>query len=161
MKNLLFTISLALFTTIAFSQNSVQDLVNKYKGQDDINVISISGNMFKLGSSFIDEDDKDAKVAADIAKQIDEMTIINTQSTAKGKELSKVVEKLIKTNNYEEMMTIDSEGDEVKFYGRIENNVIKEFFILVGENRETTLISMTGNINPKHVSELMKKADIH
>jgi hypothetical protein len=89
------------------------------------------------------------------------MTIINTQSTAKGKELSKVVEKLIKTNNYEEMMTIDSEGDEVKFYGRIENNVIKEFFILVGENRETTLISMTGNINPKHVSELMKKADIH
>lgn len=161
MKNLILTISLALFSTVAFSQNNIQELIQKYKGQDDINVISINGNMFKMGSNFIDEKDEESKMAKDIASKIDEMIIINTQSTAKGKELSKIVQKLIKSNNYEEMMTIDSEGDEVKFYGKLKNNVIKEFFILVGENKETTLISMTGNIDPKQVGALMKKADIH
>lgn len=154
-------IGLTLFSTFSFAQNNVQELINQYKGHDDVDVISISGSMFKFGSNFIDEDDKDAKAAKDIANQIDEMNIITTDSSERGNELSEVIQKLIRTKNYEEMMTVDSEGEEVKFYGKIENNIIKEFFILVEENRETTLISMSGNIDPKQVSEVMKKAEIN
>ncbi|MCK5782467.1 MAG: DUF4252 domain-containing protein [Flavobacteriales bacterium] len=161
MKKILFTLSIALFSTLAFSQNNVQELLNKYRGQDDVNIISINGNMFKLGSSFIEETDKESKVAKEIASQIDELNIINTQTKSKGLELSKSVNKLIRTNNYEELMTINSEGEEVKFYGKVKNEKIEEFFILVGEDEETTLISMRGKIDSKQISTLLKKTNFN
>jgi len=45
MKSFILSMSLVLFSTIAFSQNNVEELVRKYKGHDDVNVVRISGSL--------------------------------------------------------------------------------------------------------------------
>ena len=161
MKNFILTISIALFSTFAFSQNNVEQLVQKYKGHDDVNVVRISGSLLKMGSSFVDEDD-DTKAAKSIIDQIDEMIIVNTNSISKGREIRKFAEKQVDRGNYEEMMMVDSDGEEITFFGRVKNKKITELFIIVGEKAdETTLISMSGKIDPKSVYTLLQKTGMN
>ena len=158
MKNFIITISLALFSTMAFSQSNVEQFIKKYQGQDDVNVVTISGSILKMGSSFIDPNDKEAMAAKEIIDQVDQMIIVNTNSVSKGKEIRKFADKQVDKGNYEEMMMVDSEGEEITFFGKVKNNKITELFIIVGEkSNETTLISMSGKIDPKSVYVLLQK----
>jgi len=59
------------------------------------------------------------------------------------------------------MMMVDSDGEEIKFFGRVKNNKIVELFIIIGEEEDqTTIISMSGTIDPKSVIKLMEKAGV-
>ena len=162
MKNFILTMSLALFSTIAFSQNSVSELIQKYKGNDEVNIVTISGSLLRMGSSFIDTNDSETKVAKSIIDQVDEMIIINTNSISKGKEIRKFVKKQVDKGNYEEMMMVDSDGEEITFYGKVRKKKIVELFIIVGEKAEdTVLISMSGNINPESVVQLLQNTGLN
>ena len=162
MKNFILTISLALFSTIAFSQNNVQQLVQKFKGHDDVNVVTISGSLLKMGSSFVEVDDEEGKAAKNIIDQVDEMIIVNTSSVSKGRDIRKFAEKQVDRGNYEEMMMVDSDGEEITFFGKVKNKKITELFIIVGEKSdETTLISMSGKIDPKSVYTLLQKTGMN
>ncbi len=162
MKSFILTISLALFSTIAFSQNSVSELIQKYKGNDDVNIVTISGSILKMGSSFVDEEDADSKAVVKVIDQVDEMIIVNTSSVSKGREIRKFADKQVDKGNFEEMMMVDSEGEEITFYGRVRNKVITELFIIVGEKSDkTVLISMSGKIDPKSVAQLLQKTGMN
>ncbi|MCK5906642.1 MAG: DUF4252 domain-containing protein [Flavobacteriales bacterium] len=162
MKNFILTISLALFSTIAFSQNNVQQLVQQFKGHDDVNVVTISGSLLKMGSSFVESDDEESKAAKNIIDQVDEMIIVNTSSVSKGREIRKFAEKQVDKGNYEEMMMVDSDGEEITFFGKVKNKKITELFIIIGEKSdETTLISMSGSIDPKSVYTLLQKTGMN
>ena len=162
MKNFILTISLTLFSTIAFSQNSVSELVQKYKGNDEVNIVTISGSLLRMGSNFIDTNDSETKTAKNIIDQVDELIIINTNSVSKGREIRKFVKKQVDKGNYEEMMMVDSNGEETTFYGKVRNNKIIELFILVGEKAEdTVVISMSGNIDPESVVQLLQKTRLN
>ena len=160
MKNFILTISIALFSTFAFSQNNVEQLVAKYKGHDDVNVVRISGSLLKMGSSFVSEDD-DTKAAKSVIDQIDELIIVNTNSVSRGKEIRKFAKKQVDKGNYEEMMMVDSGGQEITFFGKVKHKRITELFIIVGEDpRQTTLISMSGKIDPKSVYAILQKTGL-
>ena len=162
MKSFILTISLALFSTIAFSQNSVSELIQKYKGNDDVNIVTISGSLLRMGSSFVDTNDAETKAAKNIIDQVDEMIIVNTSSVAKGKEIRKFAEKQVDRGNFEEMMMVDSDGEEITFYGKVKNKKIIELFIIAGEKAdETVLISMSGKIDPNSVVQLLQKTGIN
>ena len=162
MKNFILTISLALFSTVAFSQNNVEQLVQKFKGHDDVNVVTISGSLLKMGSSFVEVDDEEGKAAKNIIDQVDEMIIVNTSSVSKGRDIRKFAEKQVDKGNYEEMMMVDSDGEEITFFGKVKNKKITELFIIVGEKSdETTLISMSGKIDPKSVYTLLQKTGMN
>lgn len=158
MKSFILTISLALFSTIAFSQNSVTELIKKYKGNDDVNIVTISGSLLRMGTSFVDADDAETKAAKSVIDQVDEMIIVNTSAASKVKEIRKFAEKQVDKGNFEEMMMVDSDGEEIIFYGKVKNNKIEELFIIAGEEKdELVLISMTGTIDPSSVAQLLQK----
>lgn len=162
MKNFILTISLALFSTIAFSQSSVSELIQKYKGNDEVNIVTISGSLLKMGSSFVDANDSETKAAKSIIDQVDEMIIVNTSSVSKGKEIRKFANNQVDRGNFEKMMMVDSEGEEITFYGKVKNNKISEIFIISGESaNETILISMSGSIDPDSVAQLLQKTGVN
>jgi len=162
MKNFILTLGLALFSTVAFSQNSISELIQKYKGNDDVNIVTISGSLLRMGSNFIDTNDSETKAAKSIIDQVDELIIINANSASKGKEIRKFVKKQVSRGKYEEMMMVDSDGEEVTFYGKVKNKKIVELFIIVGEKAEdTVLISMSGKIDPESVNQLLQKTGIN
>jgi len=161
MKKLLLSLIVVLSSTVMFAQSNVNELMDKFRGREDVNVISISGSMFKMGANFIDEKDEEAKMAKSVASQIEQMDIVNTNSEKGSVELRSEVQKLLKKQKYEEMMTVDSEGEKVKFYGILNGEILKEFFIFVEDKREATLISMKGNINPKNIGKLMEKTKVN
>jgi len=161
MKNYILTISLFLFSTLAFSQNSVEQFVKKYKGNDDVNVVTISGSLLKMGAGFVDSEDEQTKAAKNIIDEVDEMIVVNTSSVSKGKEIKKFAKKQVDKGDFEEMMMVDSDGKEINFFGKVKNQKIVELFIIVGDNPEqTTLISMSGNIDPKSVSAILQKTGV-
>ncbi len=158
MKNIILTISLTLFSTIVFSQNNVTELIQKYKGQKDVSIVTISGSILRMGGELIETDDKEGKAAKDILEEVDELIILNTQTISKGKQIRKFANHLVNSGKYEEMTVTDSDGDETTFYGKVKNQVITELFIIVGDNKdETTLISITGKIDPDSVDTLFTK----
>lgn len=162
MKNFILTISLALFSTIAFSQNSVTELIKKYKGNDDVNIVTISGSLLRMGSSFVDSNDAEAVAAMKVIDQVDEMIIVNTSSASKVKEIRKFAEKQVDKGNFEEMMMVDSDGEEIIFYGKVKNNKIEELFIIAGEDKdELVLISITGTIDPSSVAQLLQNTGVN
>jgi len=162
MKNLILTISLALFSTVAFSQNSVSELIQKFKGNDDVNIVTISGSLLRMGSSFVDADDAESKAAKSIIDQVDEMIIVSTNTISKGREIRRFAEKQVDRGNYEEMMMIDSDGEEITFFGKVKNKKIIELFIIVGEkDDEIVLISMSGKIDPNSVVQLLQKTGVN
>ena len=63
--------------------------MDKFRGRDDVNVISISGSMFKMGSEFIEDKDDESKMAKKVASQIDQMDIVNAESKESSEELKK------------------------------------------------------------------------
>ena len=158
MKNIILAISLTLFSTVAFSQNNVSELIQKYKGQKDVSIVTISGNILRFGSEFLEVDDKESKAAKDILEEVDELIILNTQTVSKSNKIRKFANRLVNSGKYEEMTVIDSDGDETTFYGKVKNQVITELFVIVGDNKnETTLISITGKIDPDSVDILLEK----
>ena len=162
MKSFILTISLSLFSIFAFSQSNVEQFVKQYQGHDDVNVITISGSLLKMGTSFVDTKDKEAMAAKTVIDQVDQMIIVNTSSVSKGKEIRKFADKQVDKGNYEEMMMVDSEGKEITFFGKVQKNIITELFIIVGEKpEETILISMSGKIDPKSVYTLLQKTGMN
>lgn len=162
MRNFILTISLALFSTVAFAQNNVSELIQKYKGSDDVNIVTISGSLLRMGSSFVEADDAESKAAKNIIEQVDELIVLNTSSSSRGREIRKFANKLVDRGIYEEMMMVDSEGEETTFYGKVRGNKIIELFIISGEkDDETVLISMSGKIDPNSVAVLLQKTGIN
>jgi signal-transduction protein with cAMP-binding, CBS, and nucleotidyltransferase domain len=162
MRNFILTISLALFSTVAFAQNNVSELIQKYKGNDDVNIVTISGSLLRMGSNFVEADDKESKAAKNIIDQVDELIILNTSSISSGREIRKFANKLVDRGVYEEMMMVDSQGEETTFYGKVRGNKIIELFIITGKNEdETVLISMSGKIDPDSVAVLLQKTGVN
>jgi hypothetical protein len=158
MKKSILVILLSIVSIGAFAQNNIDDLFESYKGQTDVNFITINSSLLQIGALMIgDDQDEDAQIAKKMAEQLTGIRLINTETKDKGRDLEKKVNQLVKGKNYEEMMTIDSDDANVKFYGKMKGETISEMFFFVEDKGEYTLISMSGNINPKDVGHFMKK----
>jgi Icc-related predicted phosphoesterase len=158
MKNLLTTIIFTFLSTVSYSQNNVSELIQNFKEQADVNILTISGDLLRLGGNLVDANEEDSKDAKNLLNQVDELIIMNTSSEKKGEEIKKLAKKLVNKNDYEEMMMIDSDGEKINFFGKVKNKKIIELFIIVGSNQEQTiLISMSGLIDPDSVYSILKK----
>ena len=159
MKNFILTIGLAIFSTIAFSQNTVSELINKFNGSDDVKIVTISGDLLKMSSSPIDTNE--SKSVKNLIDQVDEMVIINTKTASKKKEIRDFVNNLVNNGNYKKNRTAGSSGKEITFYSKTKNKKIVELIMLIGKKAEDTmLISMSGKIDPETVVQLLQKTGL-
>jgi len=156
--------SLILYFFVSISLLHAQNAIDKYYGQyaDDPEFTSvvISSKMFELFAK-IDVDDPENKEVVDAMSDLKGIKILTFESdeNASNKiDYQDAIKQIGK--EYEMLMSVDSEGEKVRFFILEEGEIIKELFMVVGGQGKLFLMSLVGNIDLDKMSKLSKSMDV-
>ena len=160
MKKLTIALVAILAMAMPSQMNAQNDAITKYfeKYMDDENftVVYVSGKMFEMFAKIApaDEDMEDIKA---VIKDLKGLRILVNEE--EGQKYYKEAIKKINTNEYEELMTIRSDGDNVKFMVKEKGDIIEELLLIVGGD-EFVLMSFVGKIDLAKIAKLSESIDM-
>lgn len=167
MKNFLITSIVALIFTATYAQTEF----DKFENIDDVKVVIMNKNMFKMLSSFkgIASDDPEAQEFMELASNLEHLRIFSTSNQKVAAEMENSVNKYLNSNKLQEMMRVKENNSNIKFYvrpGKTEN-LVQELLMFIntkkGANTDTTetvILSITGLIDLNKISSLTEKMNI-
>lgn len=161
---LLVIILMALMPSVSKAQSAIDGLYEKYAGKTNFTSINISPEMFNMMSGFSMNDSSQKAVAAQNAiKQIKslKMLVYEPKDSIKALNFYHVIKRMVPTNGFKDLMTVDSHGSNLKFLARQDKNgKIHELLMIVRGSDETMIMSLTGLIDMKTISEISKSMNI-
>lgn len=158
MKNLLILL-FSLFTGSLVAQaDAVTKFFKSYVDDDRFSTVYISPKMFQLVSK-IKINDMDADLQQ-LLKNIQGLHILSTHVSPKT--FYKEAVSKINTKEYEELMKVRDEGEDVLFLTKTDatGNKITELLMLVGGEDEFSLISFVGDLDLEKIGRLGKSLNI-
>ena len=151
MKVKIFLISVCLFCTCTvLAQNK---LFEKYANMDDVTSIYISKAMFQMISD-LSKTTKGINFA-DMENKIESLQIITCEKRDKIKQMQKEFAQLV-SKQYQELMRITDNEEDIKFYADMQESKIKELILLSEEKDSFTVIRLVGNIDLQDVLNFKK-----
>lgn len=154
MKKISFIILISVFPLLVFSQNrSVDELFDKYSGKEGFTTVYVSKNLFKMAGK-MDLDDPDVEGLVD---ELETIKILATDSEFLNQGKINFYDEIMRelpVNEYEELLVVKEKDQDVKFLSKEKNGVIVELLLVVGGKDDNALISISGNIDLKHISKL-------
>ena len=158
----LTVIAMTLVTSIS-AQTAIDDLYQKYAGEKGFTSINISPEMFGFLSSLdMNDSSEQAKEAQDVVDQLSGLKMLVYEPEGESNEaFLKEVRSLTKSNGYSEMMSVDSEDEIVKFLAKKgPDGKVLELLMIVLDDEEAVIMSMTGNLDMKSIQQISKSLDI-
>jgi hypothetical protein len=149
-------ITLTLFT---MGQNSAVDKVfDKYSGKEGYTTVYISSFMFNMLNSLETDDPEfdEFKKATSGIKSIKILTQDGGESEAFGAELLEMLPR----SEYQEMMVVKDQDEDVLFLAREENGKITEFLLIVSGGGEDALIVIQGDIDLESIASIASGLDM-
>ncbi len=154
MKKLVLILLVALVPALTFAQNSaVEKLFAKYGGQDGFTTVSINGNLIKMIAQMSDDEEMDALNGITTIK-------ILAQEDARASNFYDEVMGDLKRSNYEELMTVNSDDEDVIFLVKKDGDIISEFLLVVGGEDENALIYIGGKLKMSDLASLGKNMNL-
>lgn len=154
-------VAICTFAIMPQQAQAQQDAISKYFEQyvDDENftVVYISSKMFEMLAQ-LDLEDEDADEVVQVMKDLKGLRILVRDEG--GKPFYDEAIKKINFNEYEELMTVRSDGENVKFVVKEDGDKITELLMLVGGKDNFVLMSFTGIIDLQKISSLAEDVDI-
>jgi hypothetical protein len=156
----------------AYAQNVMDNLFDKYNGKEGFTSVNISSEMFNMmGSIQINNGEKDKdlekiKDMKDFASKLTGLKVLTTNkkddegNAARADAFYKEVMGFMPKNIYRELMEVNDEGQKVNFYVKRTGSKVSELVVVVKEKKETSLISLTGDIDLNKVAEFSKDMNI-
>ena len=149
-----------MFTLLTMGQTSAVDKVfDKYSGKEGYTTVYISSFMFNMLNSLETDDpefDEFKKATAGI-KSIKILTQDGGDSEAFGKELLEMLPR----SEYQEMMVVKDQDEDVLFLAREEGGKITEFLLIVsGGDGEDVLIAIQGDIDLESIASIAAGLDM-
>ncbi|NOX46485.1 MAG: DUF4252 domain-containing protein [Chlorobi bacterium] len=169
MKTILRNTTLAILSIlfVPFQVNAqdgaVNNLFEKYSGADGFNSVDVSKGLFQLFAD-IESDDEDFEELQKALDGIEKMQLLQ-YSLENGKQETmdnfySDIEKSIPFKEYDELMVIKESDAKINFYSRSERGIISELMMVVNGKDEVVLMSLTGNIDLKHIAKLGSKMNL-
>lgn len=162
MKKLIFLLTLCLASTCLWAQQSPLDpFFNKYEPDTSFTIINISPKMFNLFSRVnLQTNDEDAQQILDVAEKLSGLRIITKENAHNAMQLFHEANTLL-SKKYDELMTVRSHGNDVKFLIKQDKNgIIHELVMLIGGDSKFFAMSLTGNINLNEISKVAGNMNI-
>lgn len=139
-----------------------------YEGQKDVTSVVVTKNMFKLLAQIdIESDDPEVQEYMEMVNSLDNMKVFITENKEVGARMkTDVLNYVSAASGLDELMRVNSEGKNVKFYskqGSDENHVSELLMFLDGEmdgKEGTVVMTITGNIDLKQISKLTKQMNV-
>ncbi len=151
-------------TIMAQQKTVIDDIYNKYAGKDGFTSINISPDMFQmLASMNMGDSSKDAKEAQNAIKQLKgmKMLVYEPKDSNQVFDFYKELKNKIPSNKFKEIMTVDAQDGKVRFLvNQNKNGKIKEFLMFVSGKHESLVMSLSGSIDMKTISEIGKSVDM-
>ncbi len=150
-----------LATPLVAQGDAISKYFDQYVDDEKFSMVYISPKMFNLIAKLdIDElEDEEAEIIMDMVSDLRGLRVLTTEHNP-GKYYKEAISK-INTSEYELLMSVRDEDENVRFLVKDEGNVINELLLLVGGDDEFILVSFLGKIDLDKISELSKVIDIN
>ncbi len=159
MKRIIISGVAIIFALTVFGQKSAVDKVfDKYSGQEGYTTVYISSFMFKLLSQ-LDVDDPEYNEFKKATAGINSIKIL-TQDGGNSEAFGKELLEMLPRDEYQEMMVVKDQEEEVLFLAREEGGKITEFLLIVSGDGDDALIAITGDIDLESISSIASGMDI-
>lgn len=146
--------------TLLHAQNAIDKYYAEYAEDPEFTTVVISSKMFELFAK-IDVDDPDNKEIVDAMRDLKGIKILTLESdenATNNVDYQDAIRQIGK--EYEMLMSVDSEGEKVRFFILEEGDMIKELFMVVGGQGKLFLMSLVGDIDLDKISKLSKSMDV-
>ena len=162
----LFTLLLS-FCVMSFGQaDAISKYFEKYVDNEDFTVVFISPKMFEMISmleieNMVDEDDVediDLKEVREMIGNIKGLRVLETEKNPLG--YFKEAVNTINTKDYDLLVSVRDEGENVRIWTKTTGEVVNELFLLVGGEDEFVMLSFIGDIDLKKISKLAKTMNV-
>lgn len=155
MKKLTLLLLVALVPALSFAQNSaVEKLFAKYGGQDGFTTVTINSGLLKMAAEMSDDQD-----GAEVLNNIHTVKILAQESGVADNFYEEVMGEL-KRDAYEELMTVNSDDEDVIFLIKRAGEKIVEFLLVVGGQDDNTIIYIGGDLLMKDLAKLSNSMNI-
>ncbi|MDA0883269.1 MAG: DUF4252 domain-containing protein [Bacteroidetes bacterium] len=156
-KNILLAAAM-MMSFAAFSQDVIERYFKEMNNDEQVTKVSISSKMFEL-FMHIDSEEESEKELLETVSKLKGMKILIKEEVANGEQLYKSAIK--KPNaDYEVLMTVEDDDEDLTFFIREENGVIAELVMIAGGKDNFVLLSLIGEIDLNQISKLSKSMNI-
>lgn len=166
MKNLIAKmtfIALFVFPLMLNAQNSsLENLYEKYTGEDGVTSVNISKEMFQLLMAFDAGNNEDAEAVQEVIENLNGLKILKYDARRGGElnSFKKEVFDLLDRKNFKELMVVHEQGQKIDFMIRKNGKDIIELLLITNEDEELAVISFFGIIDLNAISKLSQNVQI-
>ncbi len=157
-----FVALFGMIGTMNAQSDAITSYFEQYMEDERFTVVYISPKMFQILGKLDIEDlqDEEAQAIMEVVSDLQGLHVLTTEETPK-KFYDEAISKF-NTNEYEVLMRVRDEGENVHFYTKKggSSDVINELLLLVGGEDEFVMVSFLGLIDINEISKLAKKLDV-
>ncbi len=167
MKKLtIIALALCMGQMIFAQTESIDRLVRKMKRANreceriDVN---IPGWLVRVGTNFVDEDDLDGVDIKKISRKISHLRIVTIEDThTSDKADFQTFMTDIRKEGFDELMTVRSDGDNVRILMQESKDFIRHFVVLVSEKQgDFVMVSVEGKFTMDDINSVIDSSDIN
>ncbi len=157
MKKIIPFIIAALFIFTSCDTNTgVSEAFLKYGHQKGVTTVTVPGWLISLGAKFADlsEDERE------LLESIDKVKVMTLEDSDINGEVNLNNEFKFKINQkgeYEELLSVNDDNENITVFGKMDENVIRELIILVGGD-DNAIVYVKGEIRPELINNTI---DMH
>lgn len=155
MKHIFFLLLTAIGLGANAQMSKLDALFDKYQDTKGVTSIKIAKPMFSMLKN-LNIDDDDFKKIKPITETINSIKMLIIEDSLP--ELSKGILDAVKALNYEELMTVNSNGSKIKFLSaNPSEKIISNLVLSVVSGKENILMYLDGKLNMDDVSKLVNE----
>lgn len=156
-KNILLAAAM-MMSFVTFSQDVIERYFKDMNNDEQVTKVSISSKMFEL-FMHIDSQEESEKDLLETVSKLKGMKILIKEEVANGEQLYKSAIK--KPNaDYEVLMTVEDDDEDLTFFIREENGIITELVMIAGGKENFVLLSLIGEIDLNQIAKLSRSMNI-
>lgn len=145
----------ALFTSATFAQENAIDKYFSNYNNENTTQIHVTGKMFELLAEIDLEDDD----LGEMLSGINDFTAIIDQENIAAKSSYQQANSKV-GSEFEELISVNDKEGNATFYIKEANGVVEEMLMIGHGPKEFILVSITGNVDLKAVSKIMKEVNM-
>ncbi|NNE14990.1 MAG: DUF4252 domain-containing protein [Saprospiraceae bacterium] len=140
-----------LFISSSFSQSLSPDkFINKIKKEDSAFAFTVPGWLIRAASGFATRDleDKERRIVQELTSHIKKLRFVVAETLPDNfDETFSSLKSYMSKNNYESLIQVRDEGNNVNLWAKFDDDIIKRLVISVIGEEESVVLNIKSNLN--------------
>ena len=151
-RNLLIIgVALLVLTSCSGYDPGISEAFMKYRLKEGVTTVTVPGWVIGMAERFGDLD----KEELEILNSIDKVRVLSVEDNDLNARIDlheEFYDRINRNHNFEELLVVHEDDENVTIFGKMDENVIKEMVILVGGD-DNVLVYLKGEIKPELLND--------